>query len=173
MISGMLGECRYVCLYVYMYEVGSVWVCFQKNREGQFAWDWCTAHRSASRSNTIRLLKPCLSPLYVWYNGTTPSSKHVQQIAQLHRWLLNIGFTGEAEFLETNAQLKWTGASIRGSCCTSIFYLESHRCYLVLRWIRVTTSGRRASCPLHLLCFLDFGRPCSILAAREAGSLVN
>ena len=33
--------------------------------------------------------------------------------------------------------------------------------------------GRRASCPLYLLCFLDFVRPCSILAAQEAGSLVN
>ena len=51
------------------------------------------AHRSASRSNTIRLLKPCLSSLYMLYNGRLlPLRICSRSLFQV----LNIGFTGEA-----------------------------------------------------------------------------
>lgn len=55
------------------------------------------------------------------------------------------------------------------------FYLNSHH-HLILSVFDTSppcANVRRARRPLYLLCFLDFGRPCSIPAAQEAESLVN
>ena len=55
------------------------------------------------------------------------------------------------------------------------FYLNSHH-HLILSVFDThppPANVRRAHRPLYLLCFLDFGRPCSIPAAQEAESLVN
>lgn len=68
--EGVLGKgallCVYMCVYVWAAECALCALSKKKKKIewGQFAWDWCTAPRSASRSSTMRLLKPCLSPLY-------------------------------------------------------------------------------------------------------------
>lgn len=70
--KGLLGGSAAVFV-GYMYEVRGVFGCtcaFKKKRRESFAWDWCTPHCSTSRSNTMWLLKSCLSPLCVHYNGT-------------------------------------------------------------------------------------------------------
>lgn len=157
--------CVYVCICMRWGVFGGA--LKKKNRVEQFAWDWCTAHHGSSRSNTIRLLKPCLSPLCVSYNGATSSSKHLLQIPQLHRWLLNTGFTEGSAFLacwneHESVFACWTLSEITPplSCPIRVGYFSS--------W---TAEGH----PVRYIYFVSstLADPAASWLPRKLGSLVN
>jgi len=86
------------------------------------------------------------------------ASKDVQRITRIHRLVVEYRNHGRSCTLcKTNARN-----------AGYIYSTDRNTPSICPRRIPLLVSGRRASCPLYSLCFLDFGRPRSLPAAQEA-----